>query len=315
MLNVLGVTAPIYLLIAAGFITVRMGWMAGSDMRILGRFVAQFCVPALLFRAVTRQPLDQVLHGDFLFVYAAGSLLTVALVLAVALRLRRASLSLAAVQALGAAGSNSVFIGYPLALQLIGPSAGIALALTTLVENMLIIPLLLALAASGSGERRAGPVLRATALGLLRNPMILAIVAGALVSAFGIGLHPVLDRTVAMAAAAAPPTALFVIGGTLVGLQLTGMRADIALVAGGKLLIHPLCIALFVWLLPPADPLLRAAAVLFAAMPMLSIYPVLAQRFGHERFSAAALLAATVASFVTISLAIALIPAGWIAYR
>jgi predicted permease len=56
-----------------------------------------------------------------------------------------------------------------------------------------------------------------------------------------------------------------------------------------------------VWLLPPADPALRAAAVVFAGTPMLSIYPILAQKYGFESMCAAALLLATVLSFVTIS--------------
>jgi uncharacterized membrane protein YfbV (UPF0208 family) len=38
-----------------------------------------------------------------------------------------------------------------------------------------------------------------------------------------------------------------------------------------------------------------------AAMPMLSIYPILAQIYGQEDFSAAALLIATAASFYTLS--------------
>ncbi len=313
MLNVLSITAPIYLLIAAGFVTVRLGWMAAADVRVLGRFVVQFCVPALLFRAITRQPLAEVVQGDYLLVYAAGSLLTLASVWLFARRLRGASTSLAAMQALGASGSNSVFIGYPLVLQLIGPAAGVALALCTLVENLLIIPLTLALAASGTGEQSRMAMLRSSVIGLVRNPMILAIAVGVLVSALGIQLYPVLDRTVAMAAAAAPPTALFVIGGALVGQRLTGIRIDLALVTFGKLILHPLFVLLFILLLPPADPLLRAAALMFAAMPMLGIYPVLAQRHGHQGFCSAALLAATVSSFVTISLVIALIPAQWIA--
>jgi len=37
---------------------------------------------------------------------------------------------------------------------------------------------------------------------------------------------------------------------------------------------------------------------------MLSIYPILAQKYGFEEMCAAALLLATVLSFVTISLAI-----------
>ena len=105
------------------------------------------------------------------------------------------------------------------------------------------------------------------------------------------------------------------IGGSLVGLQLAGIRGDIALITCGKLLLHPLCVLAFVLLFPPEQPLLRAAAILFAAMPMLSIYPVLAQRHGHERLCAAALLAATVSSFVSISLLIAFLPAAWLPVR
>ncbi|MEO8280920.1 MAG: AEC family transporter [Ideonella sp.] len=315
MLSVISLTAPIYLLIAVGFVAGRLGWMSGPDMRVLGRFVVQFCVPALLFRAITKQSIRNVVHVDYLMVYAAGSLLTLVSVMLFARRLRGASMSLAAIQALGAAGSNSLFIGYPLVLQLIGPAAGIALALCTLVENLLVLPLVLVLAEAGAGGRGALAVLRNIATGLLRNPMILAIAAGLLVSAFGLELHPVLDRAVGLAAAAAPPTALFVIGGSLVGLRLSGIRTDLAVVAVGKLILHPLCVLLLLMLLPIADPQMRAAAVLFAAVPMLSIYPVLAQRYGHERFAAAALLAATVSSFVTISVVISLIPTGWSAAR
>jgi len=220
--------------------------------------------------------------------------------------------SLAALQGLGASGSNSAFIGYPIVLQVIGPTAGVALALCTLVENLLVMPLALALADSGNGDRRPGAVLQSTLCLLVRNPMILAICAGLTVSALGWHIPAVLDQTVSLAAAAAPPTALFVIGGSLVGLQLSEIRGDIALIAFGKLLLHPLCVLVFVLLFPPEQPLLGAAAILFAAMPMLSIYPVLAQRHGHERLCAAALLAATVSSFVSISLLIALLPPAWL---
>ena len=55
------------------------------------------------------------------------------------------------------------------------------------------------------------------------------------------------------------------------------------------------------WLVPVADPQLRIAAVVFAAMPMLGVYPILAQKHGHEETTAAALLVTTIASFFTLS--------------
>jgi predicted permease len=187
----------------------------------------------------------------------------------------------------------------------------VALALCMLVENLLIIPLSLALADAGSATGHPREVLRTTALGLARNPMVLAIVAGLLMASLQWSAPPFVERAIALAAAAAPPTALFVIGGTLVGLRLDGLRRDLALVVGGKLLLHPLCVLLLVLLLQPAEPALRAAAVLYAAMPMLSIYPVVAQRHGHERLCAAALLAATVGSFATVTAFLAVVPASW----
>ncbi|GAB2875524.1 hypothetical protein GCM10027277_50960 [Pseudoduganella ginsengisoli] len=49
------------------------------------------------------------------------------------------------------------------------------------------------------------------------------------------------------------------------------------------------------------DPQLRRAAILMAAMPMMSIYPIVAQAYGLENRSAAALVLTTSASFVTLS--------------
>ena len=90
-------------------------------------------------------------------------------------------------------------------------------------------------------------------------------------------------------------------------------RSDVAMVSLGKLLLHPLSVFAMLWLLPPVAPELRAAAILYASMPMLSIYPILAQKYGFEGFCAAALLLATVLSFVTISVILWLLGSilGW----
>ena len=52
-----------------------------------------------------------------------------------------------------------------------------------------------------------------------------------------------------------------------------------------------------VLLLPPMARELQVAAVVLAAVPMLGIYPILAQKHGHDTLAAAAQLGTTVASF------------------
>jgi hypothetical protein len=65
----------------------------------------------------------------------------------------------------------------------------------------------------------------------------------------------------------------------------------------GKLLLHPLLIFLLLHFLLPVPAWLQVAAVLFACAPMMSIYPIMGQKYGHEGLCAATLLAATVTSF------------------
>ncbi|RFO97250.1 permease [Rhodoferax lacus] len=311
---VFAVTLPIYLGIALGYLAVRLDWLEPADVRTLGKYTVRVGVPALLFKSISHQSLGAVFNPDYLAVYALGSLASMALVMLFATRVLRRPFALAALEGLGASGSNSMFLGYPIAVQVIGPVAGLALALCALVENLLVIPLGLALADAqgGEGGARLGPMLRANLVNLSRNPMIVAMVAGLMVSASGLQMPEVLDKFVAMTASATSPVALFVIGGSLVGLRLSGIRSDIALIVLGKLVLHPLCVLVLVLVFPPANLLLGTAAVLFAAVPMMSIYPVLAQRHGHERLCSAALLVATVMSFATIGLYLAWMPAHWL---
>lgn len=308
--SLFAVTAPVYLLIALGFGAVRFGALAPADVGAIGRLVARFGIPALLLRTLAHQSGLSAVPPGLLAAYGVGSFVVLAGVAWFSSRVLGRPASLAWLQGLGAANSNSAFIGLPIVTQLLGPAAAIALVPCSLVENLLVIPLSLAMA--GAGDHRDGtrPGLAAPLRGVVRNPMVLAILAGLAVSAAGIGIPAVLDRAIGLLAAVAPGAALFAIGGSLVGLRLSGIRSEIALVAAGKLVLHPLCVFAMLQAVPVPDPALGTAMLLYAAMPMLSIYPVLAQRFGHERFTAAALLATTLASFVTVSLLVGSLAAG-----
>lgn len=309
MRQILSVTIPVYLLIAVGWAAVRMGMFSKPDLRILGKLVVNFCLPALVFHALSTRDIADVLHPAYLLAYGGASLLVQAGGVAWARRVQRKPWSRSALTGLGMSASNSGFIGLPIVQALMGPIAGVALALNMLVENLLVIPLALALAErdgdAAEVTQRWHDTLRQTLGALLVNPLILAILAGLVFALLGLRLPEPVARAVQMASAASSPLALFLIGGTLVGLKVRGLVADVSLVVLGKLVLLPATVAALLWLLgqvmTPIDPLLRASAVLMAAMPMMSIYPVLAQKHGHEVFCAAALLAATVMSFFTVS--------------
>ena len=316
MPHILAITGPIYLVIALGFLAGRLAVLSKADMRVLGTYVVRFALPALVFNALSKRPVAEILDTRFLLDYAAGSLVVMLAAFAWG-RLRQGKgVALSALGGMGMSCSNSGFIGYPVAMQVVGPgTAAVALALCMVVENLLMIPLALVLADSGgSGSGRWHRIVGRSLLQLGRNPVILAIVAGFGVALLGLPVPAVLARAVDLLASSSTAVSLFVIGGALVGLRLGGMRRDVSAIAAGKLLLHPLAVGVMVWLLPPEAPSLRVAAVLFAAMPMLSIYPILAQKYGFEGYCAAALLLATVLSFATVSLGLWLLGPqfGWL---
>lgn len=303
MIDVLAVTAPIYLLIALGYAVTRAGLLDGAQLRALGRYVVFIALPALMFGTVSRRSIDELLNARFLMAYALGSVLALALAYGHARRLRGAPASLAAMHGLGASLSNTGYIGLPIALQALGPAAAGPVAMAFIVENLLVMPLAFALADATQGRKPAAAMVE-TLRGLVRNPIVVSVCAGLVAALVGLQLPALLERTVSMVAASATPVALVAVGGSLVGQRLVGVRLDLAAVAVGKLLLHPIAVWVALWVLVPGDPALQAAGALLAAMPMFGIYPLLAQRWGHQGFCAAALLVTVIASFATINVAL-----------
>lgn len=309
MLAIVSITAPIFILIGLGFMSTRAGLVNREQLRGMGSFVITFALPALVINALAQRPLSEVLHLPYMAAYALASLGMFAAGLAWSWR--KQGLSRSAILALGVSVSNSGFVGYPIAVSVLGAPAAVALALNMLVENLLLIPLALVLAEAGQQRGQGGwTVLGETFKRLLKHPVIIAISVGLVLSLQEVRLPTMLAKVIDMLASASAPVALFVIGGTLYGMKVQGVWRDVVPISLAKLLLHPLAVFGAFALVPGIESHLLVAGVLFASAPMLSIYPILGQRFGLEERCAAALVGATVLAFVTISALI-----GFVEYR
>ena len=303
MLDILAITGPIYLAIGLGYVATRWGIFERADMRVFGKFTLNLALPALLFNALSQRSVAEILNGQYLLAYALSSLLVMGLALMWTRQVQRHSLSYSSMMAMGMTCPNSGFVGFPIILLTLGPVAGVALALNMVVENLLMIPLLLAVADSDGGARgQWRKAVQQTLIGLVKNPMIIGIVAGFGVAWSGVHIPTPFTRTVTLFAQASGALSLFVIGGSLVNLKVQGLKGPVVQITLGKLLLHPLVMLVTLWwMVPVDDPALHAAALITAALPMMGIYTILSQRHGHEATSAAALLVTTVGSFFTLS--------------
>lgn len=303
MLDILSIIGPLFMAIAVGFVAVRLGAFDKADIRVLGKFVIYFALPAMLFKVLSDRAFDEIIDLDYLAAYMLASLVVLTLCAAGVYFLLHASRATTGMIAMGSTLSNTGFIGFPVITQFLGTDATVALALAMMVENLLVLPISLAIIESGRDSGRGGG-LRALAgvfAGLLKNPLVLAILAGFACSLFEIRLPTPIGRAVDMFAAASGAVALFVIGGTLVGLRPAGDISRIAWVSVGKLVLHPLAVTVAFLVFTPADPIMRTAGIIAAAVPMFSVFPIIGQRYGEQAWCASALLVATVASFVTLS--------------
>lgn len=316
MLELLSITGPIYLIILIGAASVRFELFSKADMRVMGKLVINLALPCLLFNALSQRDIAEIVRIDYLAAYAAGTLVVIACGFFWSARVARQPPPAGAYVAMGMSSSNSSFVGFPILMLTLPAVAPSAFALNLVVENLLVLPLLLLLAdSSGQGGVPPGVLVRQLARRLVSNPLIIALVLGLTAALVQLKLPAPLSRTVTLFAQASGVLSLLVIGGTLFGLQLRGLAGRVLPVVLGKLLLHPLLVFAAFSALPwfgftlPAE--MKQAGVLLAAMPVMSIYPIFAQRHGHEGDAAATLLLTTLGSFLTLNLLIAMLHAGW----
>lgn len=310
MTDILSIIFPIYGAIVIGYLAVRMGWFSGADMRVLGSYVLNIALPALLFNAVASRDLAEVIRVDYLVVYLLGGLAVIA-VSYIWFHFAAPDKSRQAIAVLGASAPNSGFIGYPVMLLVLPDLAGVILALNMLIENIVLIPICLILMDLSRPHNglsiplRIGKIL----LGVIKRPMVVGLLLGIVFAFSGLQMPPAGTRLFQMLAASAAALSLFAIGGSLVGLPMKGNRMRAAQIAVGKLLVHPALTAIVAaglaalgWVTLPPD--LYVAVILSTAMPMVGIYTVLAQELELEGLASIAMLAATTGGFFTLSAAL-----------
>lgn len=206
------------------------------------------------------------------------------------------------IHGLGIANSNSGFIGFAIASMVFPKTALPVLAWIMIVENAVIIPLAM-VAADVSSERSTTltAAVKRAFVSFISNPLVVAIVAALAVRGMNIPLPKPFIQTIQMLASVAPVIALFVVGGIVARFSLSSHWRRTAAISFGKLVLHPLLVFGVLSLWPALPPEIVLTTVLFAAIPMLSIYPMLGAKYGAEQVCATAFIVTVVLSFFTTS--------------
>lgn len=301
MLDIFLTTLPIYLLILVGFASVRSGYLDGAMIAGLGQFTLKVALIALIFRAVAL-PRDAALSLPFMAAYAAASILTMVLGYALVRVILRPSAPEGWILAMGMGNSNSGFLGFPIAALVFGPEAGTVFAMTMTIENVLTLPFAVLAAGMAGQRRRIGPLLAQAGRQIIANPLLIGVALALAVRVSGLRLGAPVESAIVTLAGAAGPLALFVIGGTMARLSISGHWRRTTAITLGKLVLHPALVALALILVPGVPSALIPVGILFAAVPILTIYPLLATPFGLGAVTSSALVVSTALSVFSVSL-------------
>ena len=306
MLEIFLKTVPFFAIIGLGYGAGRTKFFSEEATAYLTKFVFYFALSAMLFRFSANLSLGQILDWQVVYAYLAGCLVVYLLATAVAL-FRGQDMQNTAVEAQCAVIGNTGFLGIPMLTLLLGEHAIGPIMLILSVDLIVFSSLIVILINGARDGRMKLATLRTVGLGLIQNPMIVAICAGLGWSALEWPIPDVLNDFLSLLGNAATPGALFAIGASL-----ATKSAERMSVAGWlsfcKLVLHPASVAFFALVVFPVD--LFSAGVIIAAssLPVAGNVYMLAAHYGvaPQRVSASILIS-TAVSILTVSVVI-----GWV---
>ncbi len=307
---VLDIITPVFGLIALGWLAGRFGILGPRSGEGIADFAFTLGLPALLCRTVANAHWDGLsplaVWASF---FGAAGLTWGASILLTRFVLRRPDADSPSI-AMAAVFGNTAMLGIPLALATFGTSAAAVLALVLSVHA----PLLLTagfLHHEAVAEKTT--ISRSRALlqvgrDLLRNPIILGILAGALWRVTGLEMPRALDKLLQLLAEAGIPASLISLGLTLVGFEIKGQAGTLAGIVALKLVLMPALaglLAIKVFALPPVAV---GVVLILAAMPTGANAYLFAVRRGLAANSASGAVAlGTMLAAATVTAVLALL--------
>lgn len=303
MLLFLLISLPIFAVIAIGWAVGRRGLLDATAVNALNWFAFTVAMPALMVRVIARQPADALLNLPFLLGVAIVAAVLFVAALALSLRFETGNLAVAASRGQAVTIGNLGFLGIPLLIAFLGERVAAPIAIVSIVDLVLVIPLAIGLMQAARGEGGA----RSRLLGLLRgaflNPFLLSVVAGLALALSGLALPEPIDRFLGFLGAAAGPTALFALGVSLAQWRVNSGTVVTLVLTATKLVLHPILMFVVLALMLRLDPFWVQAGVLFAALPIAgNVYVIAARHEAGPEPIAAAILATTAIAALTFPL-------------
>lgn len=295
----LGIVAPVFLIIAIGYLLKVIGLMNENFINLSSKIVFSISLPALIFLELYNLDLSKVFEPKEVIYIYAGTLISFAIGWLATLPFIRDGKD-KGVFIQGSFRGNYAIVGLAVLSGLVGKvefsKASLDLAFIILIYNILAV---IALTVPLREEKHLN--IRSTFVEILKNPLILSVVISLPFAFFKIPLHPVILKTGKYIAAIALPLALIDIGATLNLKEIKEASITAFFSSLFKLVIFPAIFTYGAFLFGFRGEDLAIMFIVFACPTAISSF-VMAEAMGaNGKLAGNIVLTSTIGSVVTIT--------------
>ena len=232
---------PMFGLVLCGYIVGNTRLISEEGITGIVNFVFYIVIPALLFRAIGSA---QLTDPELIFTVLAyhGAALTM-FIIANGVGKFAFSLPLEerAILGMGTMYGNTTLLGIPIIFTVFGEPGLVPLLLVISFHGIVLLPVTILTIEIGKGRHseNTGNIGQVILSALIRNPIVVALIATIAWMATGITTPTPIDRFTELLSDAAAPTALFALGASLARERITGSIPESIAMTAMKLFLLP----------------------------------------------------------------------------
>lgn len=292
------VVLPLFLSILLGYGLHGIGMVDDKVQKAMNSLCFKVFLPIYLFENLYTTDLAAAFDVG-LIAFASLGVIAVWAVLMVAIPRIEKDDPRRGVMIQGMFRSNFALFGLPVALSLCGQER---MGPTSLLIGF-VVPIVNILAVITLESFRGGKAsVRKMALGIAKNPLIIASLLGAAANLSGLQLPEAIMKTVKSLGGVATPLSLVALGAGFTFSSVTAYAKQLVISVSGKLVLVPLIMVTLAALLGFRQEFLIPLMIIFAAPTAVSSYPMAQQMGGDDKLAASIVVFTSALAIVSIFL-------------
>lgn len=301
----LNATIPVFLVIVVGYVLKRIGMLSEAFVKDANKFNFNVTLPCLLVYDLMNCGIKENFEAKYVGYCALTTLLCIVITWILAkIFLKDKTIVGEFVQ--GSYRGSAAILGIALIQNIQGDSGMGPLMIVGSVPLYNAFAVIILTLENPNKQKSESIIvtLKKAFIGVLKNPMIISILLGVLLSYFDISFPVIIDKTVASLAKVTTPLALISIGAAFEGTKALKMLKPTIVASSIKLIIQPLIFLPIAVLLGFGSSELIALVIMYGAPATASCF-IMSKNMGHEgTLSSSVIVLTTLLSAFTVTFCI-----------